>query len=163
MSRLAPALAVLSCLLLGGCLDTRQGLRPPPGQNTVSARQSKADEVEFFARWRRVALGFKPKDTFVGYLRSENTRRIDKVRTTHVVYNLRFERMGFFTDMGVTFRLNKAGDYERLGIFELPESVTQILGGEGPVNFYEMPPPEGSGLPFRDELDRTTPNAKGKT
>lgn len=145
-------------LLLGGCLQTRSGLRSRVGDKQV-AKRSQEDSDALPSRWRRVGLGFPKKDTLGGYTRTD-LRRVkgQEPFETHWVYDKDFTKLGFYTGLGATYKKQASGDYELLGSFAVGKSVTLILGQPGPVNFYAMTPPRGQNIPFEDLLERKPRN-----
>lgn len=151
--RFITGIGILALALSGGCLDTHQGLKSRETEAKV-AKPIKDEEIAFPKIWRRIGTGFKPKVALTGYLRIDRERKsLDEVEKTFWVFDKEFNKRGFYFETGLTFRKNKKGEYERVGIFDLDTCVAKILRLPGPVNYYAMNPPEGSSTPFFDELN----------
>lgn len=155
------ALTLIAVSLSSGCLNTQQGLRSRKGDKRI-VEPFDYDKALNPPSWRRVAVGFKPKVEHVGYVRTITEGKGEELTKIRWVYTLEFDKRGFFTDSGRTYRKQRNGDYKHIGTFDANTCVSRLLGRDGPISYYSMPPPEGSNRPYYDELNAPETKIKKK-
>ncbi len=123
----------LGCLIFllvcaAGCktIQTRE-------EREASQRSSrlKPTIVDIPEQWSKHVYGPQAKAAFVHH----ELRTLDdgSDHTIYWVYDHRFRLVGYFTEYGNTYRLDKSGDPVDVGNHTPDQSVLKLCGGQGPL------------------------------
>jgi hypothetical protein len=156
-----PVFTILLVLCSTACLDTHQGLRPREASVKGAVKES---DIDFPRGWSRVATGTKAKADHVGYLLTDTKPKAGGTIVLYWVYDKEFNCRGYFSENGSAYVIKpgtQGRDSESIGAYELSSCVAKILSVPEPITYFEMPPPEGTGTPFRDTL-APLPDGKGE-